>query len=212
MSLLLDHMQRTWLIYSEFNYYRSKSGACVLVDGAAPLSISTQEEQCDGYTEFWYERTAYRKIPYSSCVEGERPDRGKQHACPGLIGGGGVGAFFWGVIAIIPFAMAGLAGYWWYSKGGAGGYVISYLNYNKREGMLTKHRSIRLDEHRAFGGDGVLSTVASIPIAIIGATSAAWGWVTRRVPYLDGLFGSHTPYRSLPIDDDAGESFIHDWN
>jgi hypothetical protein len=72
--------------------------------------------------------------------------------------------------------------------------------------MLMWNRSIRLDEHRAFGGDGILSTLASIPVAAAGAGAAAWGWVTRRVPYLDGLFGSHTPYRSIPIDDDAGES------
>jgi hypothetical protein len=53
----------------------------------------------------------------------------------------------------------------------------------------------------------MLSTVASIPFAMVGAGVAAWGWVTRQVPYLDGLFGGRSgPYRQVPIDDD-GELF-----
>jgi hypothetical protein len=107
------------LIHSEFNHYRAKSGECVLVDGATALSVDTTYEQCDGTSEFWYERTAYRKIPYSSCEGGERPDRGPQHACPGLIGGGGRGVMFWGLVAVLPFAVAGGAGWWWVQKGGS---------------------------------------------------------------------------------------------
>jgi hypothetical protein len=34
-----------------------------------------------------------------------------------------MGAFFWAMVGILPFGIAGLAGYWWYNKGGAGGYV-----------------------------------------------------------------------------------------
>jgi hypothetical protein len=109
------------LTSSEFNHYRDAAGACVLVETATALSIDTAEEQCDGFTSTWYERTAYRKIPYSSCEGGERPDRGKAHACPGLVGSGGGGGLFWGSIAILPFALAGLAGYWWYHKAGRPG-------------------------------------------------------------------------------------------
>ena len=109
----------------EFNHYRDNSGKCVLVEGATALSaMSSEEEQCDGYTSTWYERTAYRKIPHSSCQGGDRPDRGKEHSCPGLIGSGH-GWIFWGSVAILPFAMAGLAGYWWLSKGSRGGYAMS---------------------------------------------------------------------------------------
>lgn len=95
----------------------------MLVEGASALALDTAEEQCDGFTSTWYERTAYRKIPYSSCEGGERPDRGKSHACPGLVGNRSLGALFWGSVAILPFALAGLAGYWWYHKGGRPGYV-----------------------------------------------------------------------------------------
>ena len=108
---------------SEFNHIRDSAGNCVLFEGASALSIDTVEEQCDGFTSTWYERTPYRKIPYSSCEGGERPDRGKAHACPGLVGNRSLGALFWGSVAILPFALAGLAGYYWYHKAGRPGYV-----------------------------------------------------------------------------------------
>ncbi|KIR51702.1 signal sequence binding protein [Cryptococcus gattii Ru294] len=173
----------------EFNYRRDSSGNCVLVDGATPLSSNTEEEQCDGYTEFWYERTEYRKIPYSSCEGGERPDLGKRHQCPGLIiGGVRRGALFWGSIAILPFAFAGLAGYWWLKKGDRAG-------------------SIRLGDHRAFGGDstsGVLAVIASVPMFLIAIGQEGWAWVTRRVPFVEDLFTRRSSsYRSVPVDEDA---------
>lgn len=178
---------------SEFNYRRDSSGNCVLVDGATPLSSNTEEEQCDGYTEFWYERTEYRKIPYSSCEGGERPDLGKRHQCPGLIiGGVRRGALFWGSIAILPFAFAGLAGYWWLKKGDRAG-------------------SIRLGDHRAFGGDstsGVLAVIASVPMFLIAIGQEGWAWVTRRVPFVEDLFTRRSSsYRSVPVDED-GECFV----
>jgi hypothetical protein len=187
---------------SEFNYYRDKSGRCVLVEGAAALTLDTSEEQCDGYTTSWYERTAYRKIPYSSCEGGERPDRGKQHACPGLIGGGGLGGLFWGSVAILPFACAGVAGWWWFTKGGRPGWVGLVIPWR----VLNLPRAIRLGDHRAFGGDngsGFLHTIASVPYFLVGVSQAGWAWVTRKVPFLDGLFTRSEPYRQVPIDDDG---------
>lgn len=175
----------------EFNYYRNSDGKCVLVDGAQPLAKDTEQEQCyvddnigDG---FWYERTAYRKIPYSSCVGGERPDRGPKHACPGLIGGGGRGGMFWATIALIPFAAAGLAGYWYVQKGGRAG-------------------GIRLDEHRAYRDNQVLATLASVPYFLLGLVSVAWGAVERNLPSWarrDGGLGFRRGYETLPIDEDA---------
>lgn len=65
-------------------------------------------------------------------------------------------------------------------------------------------RSIRLGEHRAFGGDGALSTLASIPFFLVGAAQEGWAWVVRKVPYLDDLFTRRSsPYRQVPIDDDG---------
>lgn len=98
----------------EFNYYRNDAGRCVLVDGATPLSISTEEEQCDGSSQYWYDRTNMRRIPYSSCEGGDRPDRGKRHSCANAILGGGHGFFWWMFIIVIPFVMAGAAAYWFF--------------------------------------------------------------------------------------------------
>lgn len=168
---------------SEFNYYR-ESGKCVLVEGASALSSNTEYEQCDGSSPYWYERTAYRKIPYSSCQGGERLDRGKRHDCPGILAGGGVSGLVWGSIVILPFALAALGGWWWYHKGQSG--------------------SIRLGDHRAFSsgpGSSVVDLVASVPYFVLGVAQEAWAWVERKVPLLDGLFSRR--YRSLPIDDDG---------
>lgn len=175
----------------EFNYFRNADGACVLVPGASPLGADTADEQCwaPGSDDpgFWFERTAYRKIPYSSCVGGDRRDRGKQHACAGLIGGGGRGGMFWATIALIPFAAAGLAGYWYMQKGGRAG-------------------GIRLDEHRAYRDNQVLATLASVPYFVLGLVSVAWGTLERNLPSWarrDGGLGFRRGYETLPIDEDA---------
>lgn len=94
---------------------------------------------------------------------------------------------FWGSIAILPFAFAGLGGWWWFKK-------------SSRPG------TIRLGDHRAFGGGGgggVVDVLASVPYFLIGVTKEAWSWVERKVPFLDGLFTRGTPYRHVPIDDDG---------
>lgn len=168
----------------EFNYIR-KGNECVLVDGASPLDINTISEQCTGFESDWYERTAYRKIPFSSCDGGERLDRGPRHPCPGLVGAG-LGAFFWATVTILPFLCAAGAGYWYMTKDG-------------------RHGQIRLGEHRAFGGgdSSVLNTLASIPYFLLGVLSAAWAVAERRSPALGRLFRRRQPYRSVPVDDDA---------
>ena len=72
-------------------------------------------------------------------------------------------------------------------------------------------RSIRLGEHRAFGGEGqsgLLSTIASIPYFLIAITQAGWAQVERRIPFLGGLFTRREPYRQVPIDDDGECDFL----
>ena len=49
-------------LHSEFNYMRNDAGECVLVPGTQPLS--DDDSVCRAGDEYWYERTAYRKIPY----------------------------------------------------------------------------------------------------------------------------------------------------
>lgn len=169
----------------EFNYYRDNSGACVLVQGAQALSASTEEEQCINNELYWYERTNVRKIPYSTCEGGDRPDRGAQHPCPGIINGVRHGFFWWFIVLTLPFACAGLAAYWLWKQKESG--------------------TIRLSDHRAFGGSsGPLSTLASIPYFLVGVGATALAWVYDKVPFLQGVFGGGRPqYRHVPIDEDG---------
>lgn len=97
---------------SEFNHRRDAEGNCALIPGTEPLS---PDDSCHGDDEYWYERTAYRKIPYSTCEGGIRPDRGTAHRCPGLKGHG---ALFWLFVLVIPFLFAALIGYYYYRKSG----------------------------------------------------------------------------------------------
>ena len=74
---------------SEFNHVRDENDDCVLLPGTTPLP---SEEACSNGEEYLWERTAYRQIPYSRCVDRERPDRGKRHVCPSLRS---KGSWFW---------------------------------------------------------------------------------------------------------------------
>ncbi|KAK7677437.1 vacuolar protein sorting/targeting protein PEP1 [Cerrena zonata] len=167
----------------EFNYRRDTEGKCVLTEGATPLP---SDESCPADEEYWYERTAYRKIPYSSCKDGERIHQGTAHRCPGLKGHSG---FFWLFVLVIPFLFASLIGYYYYRKSGMA------------------RGTIRLP-----GGDpsplysretGVLDTLASVPWFLIGLAGIAWEWVASRVDTMSDGFRSRRGYRNLPVDEDA---------
>lgn len=105
---------------SEYNHVRNSAGECFLVSGAKPLP---DDDSCPEGAEFWYERTAYRKIPKSSCEGGERPDRGVEHRCPGF---GAHSAAFWWTIFFIPFGFTVLVACWYYRRSG---YRRGYANY-----------------------------------------------------------------------------------
>ena len=65
-------------------------------------------------------------IPYSTCTEGIRPDRGTAHRCPGIRGRG---FWFWMFVLVLPFGFTALIAYWYYRRSGmATGYVPSLLS------------------------------------------------------------------------------------
>jgi len=107
-------------LYSEYNHVRDSAGKCLLVSGAQPLP---NDDTCPDGAEFWYERTAYRKIPKSSCEGGERPDRGAEHRCPGF---GAHNAGFWLTIFLVPFGFTALVALWYYRRSG---YQRGYASY-----------------------------------------------------------------------------------
>ncbi len=103
---------------SEFNHVLNDNGDCVLVPGAQPLP---SDGTCSNGDEYWYERTAYRKIRYSTCEGGITIHQGDPHNCPGIRGHG---FFFWVFVLFFPTAIALLVGFWVYKRSGfVRGYV-----------------------------------------------------------------------------------------
>jgi hypothetical protein len=164
----------------EFNYVKNDADECVLVPGTTPLP---SDETCSYGQEYWYERTAYRKIPYSSCDGGDDRHLGMKHECPGYKARG---ALFWMFIIMIPFAFTAL---------------VAYYYYRRRE---LSHGTIRLpSEGRMphYGDSGALDTLASVPWYLFGLASIAWEWLAERFDHV--AMRSRQGYRNVPIDEDA---------
>ncbi|KAJ3714865.1 vacuolar protein sorting/targeting protein 10 [Lentinula guzmanii] len=168
----------------EFNYIKNANDECVLAPGTTPL---LNDETCRAGEEFWYERTPYRKISYSSCDGGHRPDRGKPHPCPGFKHHSG---WFWWFVTLISFGLAGLVGLYFYRRSGVA------------RGNIRLPTDLR--SNRALEGDsGILSTLASVPWFLVGLAGIAWEYVASNVESLSNSFRNRRGYRNLPADEDA---------
>jgi hypothetical protein len=166
----------------EFNYVKNSDRECVLVPGTSPLP---DDDSCRDGEDYWYERTAYRRIPYSSCEDGERPDRGARHLCPGIKAHG---AFFWLFVISVPFAFTALVAYWYY----------------RRSGLARGTIRLPGDGRPAYGGDtGIMSTLASVPWFLIGLAGIAWEYIATHLETSPFNFRSRQGYRDLPVDEDA---------
>lgn len=91
-------------------------GECVLLPGASPLA---PDNLCRNGEDYWYERTAYRKIGYSTCEGGDRIDQGTQHLCPDIQVPDhiiGYSTMFWIMVILFPIAITTLVVAWWYYK------------------------------------------------------------------------------------------------
>jgi ferric-dicitrate binding protein FerR (iron transport regulator) len=85
-------------------------GECELIAGQSPLPADPYTS-CEAGEESWYERTPYRKIAYSRCEGGPRPDHGAAHACPrrSAEAPSGRGFRWWLLVLAVPFAAAAAA-------------------------------------------------------------------------------------------------------
>ncbi|KAF5364419.1 hypothetical protein D9758_010687 [Tetrapyrgos nigripes] len=166
----------------EFNYVKNSNNECELASGTQPLP-EDPDGQCASGADYWFERTAYRKIPYSSCEGGDTRDHGKPHPCPGI---GGHSWLFWWTIILIPFAFTGMVGMWYYRKSGMARGTIRLPN-----------------DGRSFNDSGVLATLASVPWFLIGLGGIAYEWVASRFDSLSGGYRTRRGYRNLPVDEDA---------
>ncbi|PWN28461.1 Oligoxyloglucan reducing end-specific cellobiohydrolase [Jaminaea rosea] len=176
----------------EFNHYRDASGECVLQPGTTALA-SDPYEQCVEGDDYWYDRTNVRKIPYSSCDGGARPDRGARHVCP--MSTRRHGFLWWTTIIISPFVLAGLVGYWWLQRSAGG---------------RASHGSIRLPDPGSYAESPMAQTLASVPWALVGLANTAWAWISRQaesLPFLQRRMprtrASYGGYRGLAQDEDA---------
>ncbi|KAG6840198.1 vacuolar protein sorting/targeting protein PEP1 [Blastosporella zonata] len=168
----------------EFNHVKNEEDVCVLSPGAAPLS-NDEAEACKSGEDYWYERTPYRLIPYSSCDGGDRMDRGPRHACPGFRAHG---PFFWLFVLVIPFGITALIGYAYY----------------RRSGLARGTIRLPGDGSSSFGSDsGILDTIASVPWFLVGIAGIAWEWVVSHVEGMSSGFRSRRGYRDLRVDEDA---------
>ena len=167
-------------VISEFNHVLNDAGQCVPVDGA---SLLASDESCPAGEEYWYERTPYRKIPYSSCDGGDRMDRGTAHRCPGIKGHG---FFFWFFVLFVPLSLAALIGYWFYRRSGlARGYVtFLYLwirlliRKNVQNNPFTWCDNLR----PAYSDTGIVATLASVPWFLVGLAGIAWERLSSSIP------------------------------
>ncbi|KAG6867942.1 vacuolar protein sorting/targeting protein PEP1 [Termitomyces sp. T159_Od127] len=166
----------------EFNHVKNEADECVLLPGATPLP-NDEVEACKNGEDYWYERTAYRLIPYSSCDGDFRPDRGTPHVCPGFKAHG---PFFWIIILLIPFGVTALIGY----------------SYYRRSGLARGTIRLPGDGSRSYRSEsGILDTLASVPWYLVGIAGIAWEWIASRT---EGLFyTSRRGYRDLRVDEDA---------
>lgn len=193
----------------EYNHVRNEAGNCVLVEGTEPL-VNDPAGQCatpggDGY---WYERTAYRKVPMSKCEGGQRLDRGEGHSCGASLSGHGL--FWWLSILVLPLLCgAVLAYYWTHSQ--------RVRRIHLPEGPWLERG---LDRRDWTAGQ----TLASVPYWLAGAVGEALFFVQglvgeaaskaasflESVPALGtrirrarGSRGSYGGYRHVSTDDDA---------
>jgi hypothetical protein len=90
---------------------------CVLLPGASPLA---PDDSCRNGEDYWYERTAYRKISYSTCEGGDRIDQGTQYLCSDIQVPDHIidhSTMFWIMVILFPFvATTALVVAWWYNK------------------------------------------------------------------------------------------------
>ncbi|KAH8796893.1 hypothetical protein DL96DRAFT_1566100, partial [Flagelloscypha sp. PMI_526] len=169
----------------EYNYVMNADGECMLHEGVEPLGDDTS---CANDAEYWYSRTPYRKISFSSCEGGKRPDRGAMHVCEGFTAHR---ALFWWFVLLLPFAICALVGWWYYKRSGM-------MRGTIRLPGDAGYRSINLSSD-----GGVMDTIASIPWFLLGIGSVAWEWVVSNVEALGDGYRQRRGYRNLPVDEHA---------
>ncbi|KAG2093136.1 uncharacterized protein F5147DRAFT_755284 [Suillus discolor] len=143
-----------------FNHIRNRDGECDLIPGA---SLLAPDDSCRDGEDYWYERTAYRKVVYSTCEGGDRIDQGTQHPCPDIQvpdhATSGHRTMFWIMVILVSFTITALVVAWWW--------------YNKSK-MARGAIHLSEDDDSPQSGPGVLATMASVPWFLLGLLGVAF--------------------------------------
>ena len=155
---------------------------------------------CDGSTDTWYERTAYRKIPHSTCEGGLTHDLGEAHTCPGLRAHG---FWFWALMGLIAVALTALFSLWWRRSPYARGFVFNqFASCTHAHGYLSTIRLPERGDPERFDDSGPLATLASIPWYVLGVAGTMWSKISPRLPFIKKKPG-RGGYRTVAVDEDA---------
>lgn len=163
------------------------------------------DDSCRYGEDYWYDRTAYHKVLYSTCEGGDRIDRGTAHLCPGIKGHS---TMFWMMVILFPFAITALISWWWYKKSGlARGRVA--IHFIRVPHSLLINRTIRLpgggSDYSQLGGSGsgAFATLASVPWFLLGLGGIAFEWVASSLDAVSMGYRARRGYRDVPVDEDA---------
>lgn len=113
---------------SDYNYERDNAGVCKLVPGQEKPDHKLECKKNPKQTHYW-EVTGYRRIPLDTCQGGRELEyNSKALPCPGhehdfekeKASRGLSGFWFFVLVILLPFAIAGSVGYWIYTNWGHG--------------------------------------------------------------------------------------------
>lgn len=191
-------------MYSDFNFERQLDGSCALVKGYSPPDHSLICKQ-DASIEEYYDFTGYRRIPMTTCENGQQLDVSTAHPCPGFEdkfakkhGISGAGIFF---AFTIPIVVACAVGYW------------VWRNWEGKFGQ------IRLGEQSSFDGEApwvkypvmVIAALVAVVVALPILASSLWRSISgafgrgrsTRFTTRDSFARGRGDY--AVVDDDEGE-------
>jgi Sortilin, neurotensin receptor 3, C-terminal len=185
---------------SEFNHVRDSAGKCVLVPGAVSLS---SENTCIGDDEFWYERTAYRKISKSLCENGNRLDQGTAHHCHGHWFKTFVSRFWWTFITL-PVGIIALLAVWYYRRRGPRrGYVLLPLMLLLHSDATTRAIHLPDSDEAPDSPSPFRAKLASIPSVVAEGMANFWNYLKSFPGISMSLFGSRRRTQEVALEDDA---------
>ena len=149
-----------------YNYERQPGGECKLING---LTLEDPKAVCaKGAREYW-DNSAYRKIPLSTCDGGQEFDHvGAPHPCPGFEEEfekkHGIGGFSLFLAIVLPFAAAGGIGYYvWKNWSGMGKFGAIRLGEASGGGFDSDAPWVK---YPVAAVSGLVAVIAAIPMLV----------------------------------------------